>query len=309
MFEIPYEAGALYSRQLDIHAPFGGQQRGGISTPTRAPMVVIFTGEAGKTHGYHDYWDDYGIFHYFGEGQSGDMRMAGGNRAILRHQQDGKHLLLFQMMGKSRPYRYLGEFECLSYYEKEGILDTNGSPRKALVFRLQPIADIGTAIYVNDGDSDTGLDKTVSAQTVEVRTKQSLFRRRLIGVEKECRITGIRDLRFVRASHIKPWSACATGNERTDGHNGLLLSPTADHLFDSGWISFGHDGRLLRTDDLPSEVLDRLGLDLTNGRSVGSFNAKQLPYLEYHRNAIFQKRYKQSSNPQEAIIKALGQLP
>ncbi|MBH1674515.1 HNH endonuclease [Stenotrophomonas maltophilia] len=64
----------------------------------------------------------------------------------------------------------------------------------------------------------------------EVRTKQCLFRERLIGIEKGCRLTGIEDLRILRASHIKPW-AHSTHSERVDGENGLLLAPHADMLF------------------------------------------------------------------------------
>jgi hypothetical protein len=33
-------------------------------------------------HGYADGWTTDGVFRYFGEGQEGDMRLAGGNRAI-----------------------------------------------------------------------------------------------------------------------------------------------------------------------------------------------------------------------------------
>ena len=37
------------------------------------------------------------------------------------------------------------------------------------------------------------------------------------------------------ASHTKPWRD-STNEERLDGENGLLLTPTIDHLFDKGFI-------------------------------------------------------------------------
>lgn len=308
MLDIPYAPGALYSRRNDIHDRYGGQRQGGISTPAKAPLIFIFTGEAGKAHGYADFWDDDGVFHYFGEGQKGDMQLVSGNRAILRHTQDGRRLLLFQMMGKSRPYRYLGEFECLSYYEMPEIPDTDGRLRTAIVFRLRPIADVADSFKVAEREVGIELESTAALRSTEVRSKQSLFRRRLIGVEKECRLTGVRDLRFLRASHIKPWADCATGNERIDGHNGLLLTPAADHLFDQGWISFGSDGRLLRTDDFPSDVAERIGLDVKAGRTIGEFSERQQHYLEYHRNAVFRSKYKRRTQPHEALIKALDLL-
>ena len=79
----PFVVGALYHRRDDIHARFGGQMQGGISTPGYHPFVFIFTGEAGKAHGYSDFWESEDLFHYYGEGQAGDMEYKGGNRAIL----------------------------------------------------------------------------------------------------------------------------------------------------------------------------------------------------------------------------------
>jgi 5-methylcytosine-specific restriction protein A len=296
-----YEVGALYNRRRDIHDVHGGQRQGGISTPARSPVVIIFTGEAGETHGYHDRWYDHEFFHYFGEGQVGDMTLTKGNRAILRHQQDGKQLLLFQMMGAGKPYRYLGEFFCEDYYEKGEVLDTRGDMRKALVFRLRPKSP---TFGVEDQREIYSNGDTSAQRLIEVRTKQSLFRRRLLGVEKECRLTGVRDLRFLRASHIKPWADCTTGDERVDGNNGLWLTPTADLLFDNGWISFENSGRLLRSVELPSDVVDRLALNLKS-RSVGAFNDTQSRYLKHHRESVFGRRHALDNNPNEALTKSL----
>ena len=46
------------------------------------------------------------------------------------------------------------------------------------------------------------------------------------------------------ASHCKPWRD-ATNEERVDGENGLLLTPSIDHLFDRGFIGFEDNGRLI----------------------------------------------------------------
>ena len=114
--------------------------QGGISTPAHGQFVILFTGEAGKQHGYHDYWDDNGILHYYGEGQSGNMQDKGGNRAIREHLQNNRRLLLFQMMGRARPYRFLGEFRFRHAYKKRSnVPDTSGDPRTAIVFELEPV--------------------------------------------------------------------------------------------------------------------------------------------------------------------------
>lgn len=296
--ELPFEVGALYNRQKQIHGVFGGQQQGGISTPKEHPLVIAFTGEAGVSHGYHDFWDDDEVFHYFGEGQIGDMKYVAGNRAIGEHVKDGKTLVVFQMMGKGRPYRYLGRFICQSSYVRPGTPDREGQPRSAIVFRLRSLeASLGLAASETDqAEIDAAIDDVGATSTrreTEVRTKQRLFRERLIGVEKGCRLTGIEDLRFLRASHIKPW-ADSTHSERVDGENGLLLAPHADLLFDRGWISFSASGRLLVSSDLPSDVKGRLGLKLDVALRLGSFSKTQLGYLEFHRDVIFCQRSKNS---------------
>lgn len=56
-------------------------------------------------------------------------------------------------------------------------------------------------------------------------------------------------------------------------------------------MSFSNDGKLLLASDLPSEVAEKIRLDLTPGRVCGAFNAKHQPYLEHHRDMTFQKAY------------------
>lgn len=299
--KLPFQVGALYNRQAQIHALLGGQQQGGISTPKDNPVIIAFTGEAGISHGYRDFWDDNEIFHYFGEGQAGDMRYTGGNRAIEQHVSDGKKLILFQMMGKGRPYRYLGEFVSLTSYIQPNTPDTNGELRDAIVFRMRRVAtNDGFGMFeegfaIAKAEADTGMPETVKAKLVEVRTKQRLFRERLIGFEKGCRLTGIEDLRFLRASHIKPW-ASSQPDERVDGQNGLLLAPHADLLFDQGWISFENNGKLLIACNLPAEVELALGLPLTRGQRYGAFSQRQQDYLTFHRDSIFEARVQTNSS-------------
>jgi len=131
-----FEVGRIYSRRRDIHARFDGQQQGGISTPARFPVIFAFTGDPGMRHGYADGWTEDGVFRYFGEGQEGDMRLAGGNRAIAEHAAAGKDLLVFQTLGGGQ-VRFLGPFGCTGY-EIEPAPDRLGAQRNAIVFSLVP---------------------------------------------------------------------------------------------------------------------------------------------------------------------------
>ena len=132
----------------------------------------------------------------------------------------------------------------------------------------------------------TDLPETERLQLVKARRGQGIYRQNLERFENACRVTGARHSRHLRASHIKPWRVCTTF-EKLDGNNGLLLSPHVDHLFDQGFISFSDDGRLLVSATADPETLDVWGIDL-NG-SYGPFRPEQLPYLEFHRDVVFQQ--------------------
>lgn len=126
-------------RRRDLHDLFGGQLQGGISTPSKHPMVFLFTGDTGGLYGYRDGQSADGTFHYTGEGQLGDMTFTRGNKAIRDHASEGKTLHLFQKAERRGYVRYLGEMKYVDHQEVEGVPDRDGRPRRAIVFRLAPI--------------------------------------------------------------------------------------------------------------------------------------------------------------------------
>lgn len=132
-----FVVGGIYSRRRDIHERFGGQQQGGISTPTGAPFIFIFTGEGGHAFGYEDHFLPDGVFLYTGEGQIGDMDFVRGNRAIRDHEEDRKSILLFRALGHGKPVRYLGEFQSKGYSIIRSP-DQTGELRDAIQFALEP---------------------------------------------------------------------------------------------------------------------------------------------------------------------------
>lgn len=126
-------------RRTELHAQFGGQRQGGISTPANSPVVLLFTGSPGVQHGYHDGWS-HGVFCYFGEGQVGDMQWVRGNAAIRDHATLGRDILLFEMLDEPRSHvKYLGAFAAASW-EYRQTPDTNGVMRRAIAFHLVPVA-------------------------------------------------------------------------------------------------------------------------------------------------------------------------
>lgn len=75
--------------------------------------------------------------------------------------------------------------------------------------------------------------------------------------------------------------------QRLDGDNGLMLTPSIDHLFDRGFISFEDDGRLLLAPSAHSESLARMGVPVDRRVNVGAFRRGQRRYLEFHRDSVF----------------------
>jgi hypothetical protein len=128
-------------RRTELHDLFGGSRQGGISPSAKSPNVFIFSDpESGEQHGYIDSWKDDGCFHYTGEGQRGDQRMAGGNRAVLEAAEDARALRVFR--GSGGEVRYEGRFELNAanpWYQADAP-ETGGGPiRGVIVFRLRPI--------------------------------------------------------------------------------------------------------------------------------------------------------------------------
>jgi putative restriction endonuclease len=123
-------------------------------------------------------------------------------------------------------------------------------------------------------------------QIVKARRGQGLFKANVRLYEHECRVTHVDKIRHLRASHIKPWSH-SNDNEKLEGANGLLLAPHVDHLFDRGFISFANDGDVLVSRKLNPVVLDRWAISIP--MNVGRFRPRQLEFLEYHRDEIYQR--------------------
>jgi hypothetical protein len=131
---------------------------------------------------------------------------------------------------------------------------------------------------------DSTIPVTERAQLVKARVGQGLYRSRVELIEAGCRLTGVTDRRFLRASHIKPWSK-SDSREKLDGNNGLLLAPHIDHLFDKGFISFEDNGRLITSEAFPRSVQD--AWSLLPPVISKSFTASQAKYLAYHRENVF----------------------
>lgn len=120
------------------------------------------------------------------------------------------------------------------------------------------------------------------------RIGQGKYREELLKLCPFCPITLVSDERILIASHIKPWSQSSPA-EKIDPYNGFMFTPTIDHLFDRGFISFTNDQRTILSPFLSKMTYSKIGI--SDNKIV-----KHLPlegredYLEYHRNEILKGR-------------------
>jgi putative restriction endonuclease len=134
-------------------------------------------------------------------------------------------------------------------------------------------------------ETDPSVNKTDREAIVRARRGQGLFKQRVMRIETRCRITGVDNPSYLLASHCKPWRD-SSNEERLNGENGLLLTPSIDLLFDRGFIGFEDSGNLIISPVAHKPSLQRMGLETEGITNVGAFTSGQRQFLEFHRNAI-----------------------
>lgn len=132
-----------------------------------------------------------------------------------------------------------------------------------------------------------GLPRTTEAERFVVqRVGQGVFRAGLMEYwDGKCAISGLAVPELLRASHIKPWAACETDEERLDVFNGLLLASHLDAAFDAGFFTISDDGTVVVSDTLayPDRALAGLAEPLRLERLTPAHRR----YLEWHRREEF----------------------
>jgi len=134
-------------------------------------------------------------------------------------------------------------------------------------------------------ENDPRIPDTEREALIVARRGQGLFKERVMLIEKRCRVTNVSNPIHLRASHCKPWRD-SNNDERLNGENGLLLTPSIDHLFDRGFISFEDSGTLIVSPVAHKPSLNRMGVETAHVVNVGSFTEGQRQFLDYHRNAV-----------------------
>lgn len=139
--------------------------------------------------------------------------------------------------------------------------------------------------------SDSRIPETQRLALIQARRGQGQFRAGVQLIERACRVTKVDRPEHLIASHTKPWRD-STNEERLDGENGFLLTPTVDHLFDEGFISFENSGDLILSPVVDRISIARMGISSDQKTNVGSFSEGQKRFLEYHRDNVLRMSYR-----------------
>ena len=135
-----------------------------------------------------------------------------------------------------------------------------------------------------------GLD---GVRLTKYRKNQSFFRQSVLSAYNgACCITGINDSRLLVASHIRPWSKCKNGEDRTKTENGLCLSALYDRAFDKGLFTVDMQYKIALSpslkDHLTTETYNQHFALLDNRQiELPSRGRPAVEFLEYHNNYVF----------------------
>ena len=246
----------------------------GVVTRADVPYIVLFVTrekQAALTQ-YVDFLNG-DMLHW--EGEKGH----GNDKRIARAHEHGDEIHLFYRDIHHTPFRYHGQVLLTSFRERS---------TKPSIFTFQLVHDLGPT---DDIESHTPelmkAAPTERERLVQARLGQGQFRDALLKYWQGCAVTGIERPDLLRASHIKPWRS-STNEERLARHNGLLLLPQYDHLFDRGYITFDEKGRLRSSPAIVALPPDRLGIEMN--AKLRKLTAEHLPFLEHHYSAVFLKR-------------------
>lgn len=130
------------------------------------------------------------------------------------------------------------------------------------------------------------IPETTRRALISARVGQGIFKERVARIENRCRMTFVDNPVHLIASHIKPWRE-SNNEERLSAGNGLLLTPSADQLFDRGFITFEDTGEIIVSPVADHTSLRRMGLDPERPPRPLPLNNDQKYFLKHHRQEVF----------------------
>lgn len=208
----------------------------------------------------------------------------GSDERIRIAADNGDEIVLFFRNRHHSPFIYMGEVfltECIKRSDKPS----------EFIFSLTPVeAVVDKAVIYETIDQNSSeflaLRETDREQLTKTRVGQNYFRKNLIKIWGKCSVTGVENLEFLHASHIKPWRD-SDNEERLNPYNGLLLNPALDTAFDKGFIGFAPTGKIIISNHLTREDAEKMAI--SEHLKLRQIYPENQQYLSYHLENLFDK--------------------
>ena len=269
-------SGVSFSQFLNGIIPIGGEFRLGTTVGATDAISQIHTLTKQEIQDALDEWSRDGRDAFFARHK---VHSAFKYKIAVGDVEFDAKAIIVGALRKSRPQ--LGEFKTAIF---NGNAQTIAQPLRQLGFDVLDM-EIDEIEVEDDRHQRELLNRGLVGpverhQLVKSRRGQGVFRDNVESREPKCRITGVSNPRYLRASHIKPWRK-SSDIEKIDGNNGLMLAPHVDFLFDRGLISFEDDGTLIVSAQIEDGALESWGIPSVV--NVGIFSPEQAVYLKFHR--------------------------
>lgn len=150
----------------------------------------------------------------------------------------------------------------------------------------QEIADDPATEILSELEALRELPETERQSLVLSRVGQGEFRAQLVSYWNGCAVTGADCFPLLKASHIKPWRE-SNNKERLDVFNGLLLSPNIDAAFDTGYITFDSQGKIVLSKVIAGAPAFQLHINAKLRINQKLLRPEHEAYLKYHRLEVF----------------------
>jgi putative restriction endonuclease len=243
----------------------------GVFCPRGSKQIILFVTRI-KQRSLEQYNDYISGEYLFWEGEKGH----GNDERITTSSSTGDSIHLFYREIHHSPFEYRGLVTLVK------VASLPGKPTQ-FVFRLLHDLSAQDDIVTHQYEL-VHLSATEKQAVTKARIGQGIFRQLLLEMWKGCAVTDIRLPNVLRASHIKPWRF-SSNSERLDPHNGLLLLPQYDQLFDKGLISFDKKGSLIRSRAIEHLDPRKLGIDVND--RLRTISKQHRAFLDYHQAEVF----------------------
>lgn len=251
----------------------------GVVTPANSKLIILFVTKEKQQSltQYNDYIDGSFLFWEGEERHGSDIR-------IKRAADNSDQIVLFYRNRHHATFIFMGEIFLL-----EEVMHTT-KPSEFIFSLLPAHASSGSVIYETiDPNSHEflSLHETDREQLTKARIGQNNFRKNLIKMWGKCSVTGVENLEFLNASHIKPWRV-SSNEDRLNPYNGLLLAPALDTAFDKGYIGFDPTGKIIISGNLAREDAEKMAIN-ENLRLLKRPTGN-LQFLTWHLENYFDKK-------------------